>query len=148
MDYDGDGRAEFTVFRPGLNWHFYNEDGTYFSGVWIGLSGAVPAPGDYDGDGMEDMAVFNKDNPLFLFYNISPAQYVRGVVTPGGSANGDPIQPAPLDYDGDGSIDLTYMNGGPWDFWLDDGTLRNAFWTGGNIGDLAMSRRQQPKSTP
>jgi hypothetical protein len=40
------------------------------------------------------------------------------------------------------------MNGGPWDFWLDDGNLRNAFWTGGNLGDLAMSRRQQPANTP
>jgi len=148
MDYDGDGRAEFTVFRPGLNWHFYNEDGTHFSGIWIGLPGAVPAPGDYDGDGVEDAVVFNRDNPSWLFYNISPAAYVRSVVTPGGSVNGDPIQPAPLDYDGDGSVDMTYMNGGPWDFWLDDGNLRNAFWTGGNNGDLAMSRRQHTKRAP
>jgi len=148
MDFDGDGRAEFTVFRPGLNWHFYNEDGTYVSGIWIGFPDAVPVPGDYDGNGTEDAVVFNRGYPGWLFYNISPAQYVRTVATPGGSVDGDPIQPAPLDYDGDGSIDMTYMNGGPWDFFLDDGSLRNAFWTGGYVGDLAMSRRSHIKNTP
>lgn len=148
MDYDGDGRAEFTVFRPGINWHFYNEDGSYYSGVWVGEPGPVPAPGDYDGNGTEDAVAFNRNNPSWIFYNINTPQYVRTVITPGGSANGDPIQPTPLDYDGDGSVDLTYMNGGPWDFWLDDGTLRNAFWTGGNTGDLAMSRVQHTQNTP
>jgi hypothetical protein len=149
MDWDGDGRAEFTVWRPGLNWHFYNEDGTYASGLWIGLSTtAVPVPGDYDGDGSEEPVVFNRDNPSWLFYRLNPSQFLGSISTPGGSVTGDPIQPAPLDYDGDGSVDMTYFNGGPWDFWLDNGTLRNAFWTGGYVGDMPMSRRKHTKHGP
>ena len=35
LDYDGDGKMDFTVYSGGL-WHFYNSNGTYNSGIWTG----------------------------------------------------------------------------------------------------------------
>ncbi len=35
MDYDGDGRIDFTQLCQGA-WHFYNPDGSYRTGVWVG----------------------------------------------------------------------------------------------------------------
>jgi Subtilase family len=35
LDYDGDGKADFTVYSGGP-WHFYNSNGTYNKGLWTG----------------------------------------------------------------------------------------------------------------
>ena len=35
LDYDGDGRADFSVYSGGA-WHFYNSNGTYNKGIWTG----------------------------------------------------------------------------------------------------------------
>ncbi len=58
-DYDGDGTADFAVFRPS-NGRWY-VDGIAGSTAW-GQSGDVPVPGDYDGDGTADFAVFRPSN--------------------------------------------------------------------------------------
>jgi Subtilase family/FG-GAP-like repeat len=35
LDYNGDGKADFTVYSGGP-WHFYNQDGSYNRGIWTG----------------------------------------------------------------------------------------------------------------
>jgi glucose/arabinose dehydrogenase len=35
LDYDGDGKADFTVYSGGP-WHFFNANGTYNKGIWTG----------------------------------------------------------------------------------------------------------------
>ena len=35
LDYDGDGKADFTVYSGGP-WHFFNSNGTYNKGIWTG----------------------------------------------------------------------------------------------------------------
>jgi exo-beta-1,3-glucanase (GH17 family) len=35
LDYNGDGKVDFTVFSGGP-WHFYNSNGTYDKGIWTG----------------------------------------------------------------------------------------------------------------
>jgi hypothetical protein len=35
MDYDGDGRMDFTSFCNGA-WYFSNADGSYNKGIWTG----------------------------------------------------------------------------------------------------------------
>jgi hypothetical protein len=62
--------------------------------VW-GVAGDIPVPGDYDGDGTTDIAVFRPGTEHFLIRNIGT--FAWGVA-------GD--VPVPADYNGDGIIDV------------------------------------------
>ena len=47
-DYDGDGKADLALYRPGDS----------MSIIQWGRAGDVPVPGDCDGDGLADIAVW------------------------------------------------------------------------------------------
>ncbi len=63
-DYDGNGKADFAVFRPSdgvwyiLNSTNQNTAANTTSGFQWGLSGDIPQPADYDGDLKADTGVF------------------------------------------------------------------------------------------
>ena len=60
-DFDGDRKADLTVFRPSTGTWFNLKSGANYttsSSTQFGLPGDVPVPGDYDGDGKADIAVF------------------------------------------------------------------------------------------
>jgi hypothetical protein len=60
-DFDGDGKADLTVYRPSTDYWYINQSSTnyttYVAYQW-GLSGDLAEPGDYDGDGKMDVAVY------------------------------------------------------------------------------------------
>lgn len=61
-DYDGDGKTDFSVYRPGSggsNSIFFvwpSGGGSYFADYW-GISIDKPAMGDFDGDGKHDIVI-------------------------------------------------------------------------------------------
>jgi hypothetical protein len=59
LDYDGDGKTDFAVWRPYEgNWYIIDSStGTSRTQQW-GQGGDIPVPGDYDGDGKTDFAVW------------------------------------------------------------------------------------------
>ncbi|NOT47610.1 MAG: DUF1906 domain-containing protein [Acidobacteria bacterium] len=62
-DFDGDGRTDVSVFRPGTGeWFIAGTLGPSFSSYGFGIAEDVPTPGDYDGDGKTDLAVFRPSN--------------------------------------------------------------------------------------
>jgi len=122
------------VFRPSTGtWHIRG-----IGAVSWGGAGDVPVPGDYDGDGVTDVAVFRPSN--FTWY----IRYATG-----GSASfvwGSPIDiPVAGDYDGDGRTDVAVyrpaalqgaccIRSGAW-YVLPSGNVKTTSFTWGDIGD-------------
>jgi subtilisin family serine protease len=135
-DFDGDRRADVSVFRPTTGtWWVWPDTGTHF-----GADGDVPVPGDFDGDARTEPAVFrpstgtwftqqfqvafgqSSDVPVAGDYTGDgrtdvavwrPSDGTWYVMPSGGGGSwfGVPFglatdRPAPGDYDGDGRADL------------------------------------------
>lgn len=101
QDYDGDGAADFAVFRPSSgSWFVLNSGNSTFQATQFGQNGDVPVGGDFDGDGRNDLAVFRPSIGSWLIQNSSNNQFV-GI--PFGAAEDKPI---PGDYDRDGKTDV------------------------------------------
>jgi hypothetical protein len=75
-----------------------SEDFSFFAAPF-GANGDVPVPGDYDGDGKSDLAVFR---PATLNWFINKSSGGTDILTFG--ATGD--KPVPGDFDGDGKADI------------------------------------------
>jgi hypothetical protein len=102
-DYNGDGRTDTAVYRPGApsTW-FISPGNTSDMVVQWGEADDVPTPGDYDGDGRADIAVARPsgDGTWHWFIRLSHGG-VR--VVQFGDVD-DYIVPG--DFDGDGRTDL------------------------------------------
>ncbi len=121
-DFNGDGNADFGVFRPSNSRWFVT--GVAGSTQW-GKSSDVAVPGDYDGDGTTDIAVWRPSNGRW---------FVNG--TAGSTAWGKSGDVAvPGDYNGDGSTDFAVWrpsNGR----WYVNGIAGSTSW--GKNGDVAV----------
>ena len=97
FDFDGDGRADVSVFRPdGGNW-YVQQSSAGFTGTQFGVSADKLVPADFDGDGKTDLAVYRNGT---WYLNRSGAGFT-------GISFGAPDDiPQPADFDGDGKADL------------------------------------------
>jgi FG-GAP-like repeat len=119
--FDGDGKADISVFRATNNtWYSLNSTNGNFVQTQFGASGDIITPGDYDGDGKTDQAVFRSSNGTW-YLNRS----TLGFTAIQFGAFGD--KPAVGDYDGDGKYDLALFRAstGVWYIYhIGNGTFR------------------------
>lgn len=119
VDFDGDGRQDYSVQkfpssgdpRPITYWNLNSTGGTQISGVWGNALTDFPTPGDYDGDGLDDLAIYRDGTPaspqsafwIFKSSDSTVQYYAWGL-------DGDTA--VARDYDGDGITDVaTYRLG-------------------------------------
>lgn len=106
-DFNGDGRTDLAVQRPNDNWYVFNSTLSITDATpppttvgFEGIAGDRLVPGDYDGDGKTDFAVFRpSDNTWRIRFSGGGADSVITF----GSTNDKPMQ---ADYDGDGKTDI------------------------------------------
>jgi uncharacterized delta-60 repeat protein len=106
FDFDGDSKADISVFREGTWYLLQGTDG--FAAAQFGMATDRIVPADYDGDGKTDIAVFRpSEGNWYCLYSGNGTW--SGVHF---GADGD--VPAPGDYDADGRADYAVFRAGTW----------------------------------
>ena len=107
FDFDGDSKADVSVFRPDNGTWYLQKSSDGFAGISFGISTDKLVPVDYDGDGKTDVAVYRNGT----WYLQRSQLGFTGIQF--GAAEDIPV---PADYDGDGKADLAVFrpSNGTW----------------------------------
>lgn len=101
FDFDGDGRADFAIYRPSTNeWYILRSSDFQLAREVFGIAGDIPAPADFDGDGRTDIAIFRPSSGDWWYKSSVDGQ--QKFVHFG--KQGD--VPRPSDFTGDGRDDF------------------------------------------
>ena len=107
FDFDGDGKADISVFRPSNSVWYLNNSGGGVSSVNWGFSTDQLTPADFDGDGKTDVAVY-RDGIWYLLRSTDGFASVQF------GSTGDIPQPADFDGDGKAEIAVYRPSSGVW----------------------------------
>ncbi|MEP6918020.1 MAG: VCBS repeat-containing protein, partial [Acidobacteriota bacterium] len=120
-DFNGDGMADVTTFRPSTgSWSIRGQQGD----TW-GRVGDLPVPADYNGDGKIEVGVFRPSTGEWFIRD-------TGVAIEFGLAGDIPV---PADYDGDGKDDIAVFRPST-GVWYVRGTASGVKW--GSPGDIPV----------
>jgi hypothetical protein len=102
-DWDGDGKTDRAVWRPGTQGAFYVErssDGSLLAANWGQTNDDPTVSGDFDGDDKTDLAVWRPSSGIWYIKKSTNGAMMDVQF----GASGD--RPITGDYDGDGKTDL------------------------------------------
>jgi (2Fe-2S) ferredoxin len=104
FDFDGDSRADISVYRDGT-WYL-QQSTNGFAAALFGLANDKLTPADYDGDSKTDISVFRGG----VWYVLQSSNAAIFAVQFGIGTD----SPVPADYDGDGRSDPAVFRDGTW----------------------------------
>jgi hypothetical protein len=134
FDYDGDGKADISTFRPsnGQWWYQQSADNVARS-TTFGTGSDKPVPADYDGDGKTDLAVYRPSTGEWFILRSSNLTFYS---VPFGISTDIPT---PGDFDGDGLADIAVFRAseGVWYISKSSGGTQISQW--GAAGDVPMN---------
>ena len=145
IDVTGDGSMDLVLMQTGAqairvlhnngNWHFVDLDA---AGAGLKASGhaVACAVGDFDGDGLNDLAVA-LDDQVLLFRNLGKGKFQDVTAEAGLQAKNRPTGITFVDYDHDGDLDL-FLTGAP----LKEAGSQNVMWR--NNGDKTFTEWTEP----
>lgn len=131
--------ADIAVWRPSNgNWIVMGQTGSQATTFSFGMSGDIPVPGDFDGDGKTDFSVFRPSDHIWYILPSGGGNYYGlnwGISTD---------LPAEADYDGDGRTDAAIMrrqpSTGTSDWWVLKSSDNSYYsWSWGTDTDIPGS---------
>jgi hypothetical protein len=138
-DFDGDGAADLTVFRPSSGeWFTFNSGSETVSQVKFGQNGDIPVDGDFDGDSRSDVTLFRPSEGTWYRLNSGNGSFFALKF----GLNGD--RPVPADYDKDGKADIAVWRPSEGDYFIlrsGNGQFQAQHW--GLNGDIPVQAAGQ-----
>ena len=124
LNFGQDPSSDLAMWTPSTGDWFYKNPNWYSPSLisfttfnWgLGSLGDTPAPGDYDGDGRTDRAVYRSSTGVWWILQSSNSEWS---VFPFGMPGDIPV---PADYDGGGKTDAAVFrpSDGNWYFWFSE----------------------------
>jgi hypothetical protein len=112
FDYDGDGRADVSVFRPADGTWYLQRSTNGFAATSWGVATDKLVPADYDGDNKTDIAVYRPSEGNWYVLRSS-----NGTLFAMGFGISEDV-PAPADFDSDGRADVTVYRPSTGTWWI------------------------------